>query len=562
MPSISSVPVEVVLDLAALGIKSATFSQATGPINMKLTKLTIRGNLNVGQSVAVLPPPPPPPPPPTPAPPAPTPAPPAASPQSTTIPSASQIFDTQGASWTVASGVIFRNGVATPSSSVVLLLYYNSIVYQQNSFNAWWQWSDVTSSWVSVAADPRPGTPAPPPPPPPPSPSPTPAPTAAPTPAPTPAPPPAPTPAPTPAPVSTAPWQVGVNVHEGGNTTNENTTIVNILKSRGIKQVRVDLFVNARDVAQATLNDFIAKCITNNIKIQGIVSTRAMTDHTIYTGAALNTWETDNGTDATTIVDRYYPMGIRDFELLNEVTKRTETQAQVAENAGQLESTYTGKTAFISIARALKGIADVVQAKASDTRAILGVTGRDWGFLRYMSTLGVQWDIVGYHVYPFTSSGQLWTSTFYGTGGILGQLNTFGKPVTINEYNAGDTYNSNYLNAVGDPATETGWVTLTARTKELYSQSAMPAGRLESIHFYQLLDHPSWGHPEGQFGLLSEDMSTPKVTMFIAAAFAGGTLTTAERQALTSRGLFTDAQINAMQPAAPCANTSTPAPTG
>ena len=43
------------------------------------------------------------------------------------------------------------------------------------------------------------------------------------------------------------------------------------------------------------------------------------------------------------------------------------------------------------------------------------------------------------------------------------------------------------------------------------------------------------------------DLDTPKVSLYLATALAGGALSSAERSAITSRGLLTNAQIDAMQ---------------
>jgi hypothetical protein len=72
----------------------------------------------------------------------------------TTIPSATQITDAQLNVWTVASGVIYENGgLAGYSADVVLLLYYNGVIYQENSAGGWWSW--VNSNWSGVTGDPR-----------------------------------------------------------------------------------------------------------------------------------------------------------------------------------------------------------------------------------------------------------------------------------------------------------------------------------------------------------------------------------------------------------------------
>lgn len=66
------------------------------------------------------------------------------------------ILDAVGATWTLVSGtglVVDRNGVAAGvSANVVLLLYLNHTVYQENSSNLWWSWSGT--DWVPTT-DPR-----------------------------------------------------------------------------------------------------------------------------------------------------------------------------------------------------------------------------------------------------------------------------------------------------------------------------------------------------------------------------------------------------------------------
>lgn len=75
------------------------------------------------------------------------------SPNGTTIPSATSVIDAAGATWTVVSGVVKKNGAnAGFTTQVVLLLYYNHIVYQQNQPGNWWNW--VNNAWVATT-DPR-----------------------------------------------------------------------------------------------------------------------------------------------------------------------------------------------------------------------------------------------------------------------------------------------------------------------------------------------------------------------------------------------------------------------
>jgi len=72
----------------------------------------------------------------------------------TTIPLATQIVDSQNNTWTLSStNTVIKNGSpAGYTSNVVLILYYNSVIYQKNSAGAWWSWAGVT--WAA-SSDPR-----------------------------------------------------------------------------------------------------------------------------------------------------------------------------------------------------------------------------------------------------------------------------------------------------------------------------------------------------------------------------------------------------------------------
>ncbi len=75
------------------------------------------------------------------------------SPSGTTIPPSSQIVDSSGNTWTVTAGVIYENGsTAAFSQNVTLLLYYDGVIYQENSAGGWWSWTGT--AWVD-ATDPR-----------------------------------------------------------------------------------------------------------------------------------------------------------------------------------------------------------------------------------------------------------------------------------------------------------------------------------------------------------------------------------------------------------------------
>jgi YVTN family beta-propeller protein len=70
-----------------------------------------------------------------------------------TIPSAADIVDEGRNLWTLSGGKAYENSSVTPSSGVILLLFYGGEVYQENAQHKWWGWNG--SAWIATASDPR-----------------------------------------------------------------------------------------------------------------------------------------------------------------------------------------------------------------------------------------------------------------------------------------------------------------------------------------------------------------------------------------------------------------------
>lgn len=65
----------------------------------------------------------------------------------TSIPPVTQIIDSSLSRWTLASGVVYKNGsLAGYSANVVLLYWSGSAIYQKNSAGGWWRWDGT--DWV------------------------------------------------------------------------------------------------------------------------------------------------------------------------------------------------------------------------------------------------------------------------------------------------------------------------------------------------------------------------------------------------------------------------------
>lgn len=358
--------------------------------------------------------------------------------------------------------------------------------------------------------------------------------------------------------------KIGVNIHSGWTSAGTNQAVADMMNNRNIRHARMDMFW---DQGQTWNRDFIQRLRTYGGDVEMALQISYQWDHTIYSGGQLATIEADAYNEAYGAVDQLKDI-VYDWELLNEITLREEMIPQVSPNSGQDESAYTGKTAFISIAAVLRGMADAIHdLKASSgfpLRVILGTVGRDYGFLEYMETLGVEFDVVGWHHYSANAHTLITTDTWFGTGGPMTQFNTRfpTKPLVMNEFNGAEIYGPNsgfgpYNDVEGDTGSENSYAALAKHGTGLWDQTT---ANLESFTIYELfnenskLDPPNYA-PEAHFGLFYDfpdgGLNAPKISLYVATALAGGTLSTAERNELiTERSLFTGSKIDAIKAAA------------
>lgn len=238
---------------------------------------------------------------------------------------------------------------------------------------------------------------------------------------------------------------------------------------------------------------------------------------------------------------------IYDFELQNEVSwwpniKKTDT-------TGQQASDFDTPCARLQAAN-LRGMSRAIIQERARTglplRIILGTVDRYVGFFDFMLQQGVSFDVVGFHRYQRENQGPLAQANdgWFGPGGALGQFARFNRPVTINEFNCGEIYDADFENLANQPKTEACFRSLSKHLKEVVDQALV---NVESVLLYELTDEPNLvttSEAERRFGLMY-DLNTPKVSLFIATAFAGGKLSSAETTELTRRQLLTAEQITA-----------------
>lgn len=339
----------------------------------------------------------------------------------------------------------------------------------------------------------------------------------------------------------------GVNLHDGSDAAT-NTAIADALAYRQLHhKVRFDL---VWDGGQTNNRDLASKIIARGGSVQGSLQVAYQWDW--------NYW----GSDLTAVHDGAYTQTYNfvnankdvftDYELLNEVQWRSEIVVD-APNGDQMESTtaYESSVGCLRLASCLKGMADAIHDLRASSglplRVIMGFVGRDWGFATFLRNHGVDWDVTGFHAYPRNDQALISTDTWYGNGiNVFARMAQLGRPVTYNEFNAGEVYNTTYTNVEGNTDVEQGMLSVNKNINAMMAQAYCD---LESLTMYELFDRVPDTTSENRFGLIHGTTITdpPKTTLYIVTAYAGGTLTSTERAEITTeRTLLTNAQIDAL----------------
>jgi hypothetical protein len=319
--------------------------------------------------------------------------------------------------------------------------------------------------------------------------------------------------------------------------------LADLMKTRNFKTARQDLSANTDITARRA---HVNRIRANGGSVEVTLQNSYQWNNTCPQDFA--NVETKSYNEAYAIVDKFKDV-IYDYELLNEVSLRPETKAEVPWNtAGTSATPYENKPCYATMVAVLKGMSravrDIKAKSGYPLRVILGAVGRDFGFLTFMKNKGVVFDVVGWHIYPSDTQKSLLTDTWYGTGGPLYQLSLFNKPVRINEFNCGNIYDGNYDNKPGSATTLACFQAYKKHVKDLFNQAHI--AKLESVTLYELFDEPDKAGAEGRFGLMY-DINKPKDHLFIITAFAGGNLSTSEQQKVTSLGILTDKEIATYQ---------------
>lgn len=328
--------------------------------------------------------------------------------------------------------------------------------------------------------------------------------------------------------------EFGVNMHHVSGREH----LIDELGNRNLlNAVRLDFNVDT-DVTAIMPN--LLKIKARGGRIEAILHPLQDYDHSCNQNFAAV--ETASYNDASLMINKLKGV-VMDFEIMNEIPLRSELRPEVPFNTAINDVTkYQNKPCYATVIAKMKGINnaihDIAVSSNMPLRSILGIVGRDYAFVKFAISQGVQPDVIGYHVYPRFGQASLLTDTWYGDATIttlFPNLAQFNLPVKVNEFDCGEIYDADYDNVKGSAKTIKCNNALKQFLPYFFQQTA---AKIETISFYEAIDAPTNPAPENRFGLMY-DQWNPKVQLFMASLFAGGYLSPAERSLLFAQNGMT-----------------------
>lgn len=319
--------------------------------------------------------------------------------------------------------------------------------------------------------------------------------------------------------------------------------IFEVMQARGLTQYRVSANL-ARDTdpyAVQMYRDMLALAKTYGITLKPILATPFAwgdrTDGGKYPAGDWNALYQQAYSRTYTFVINFKDQ-INDWELGNEINllaldpsgKKLYGRGWTAE-----EFDMPVMNDWVAI---LKGMSDAIgkinREYGLHLRRTLNTTSTMFGFLDFMASKGVEFDVISYHYYEVLNQNpnRAWGGSRQAYS-LFKKLGTYGKPVVFNEINCGEIYKPAYENEAGKPLTEACYKSLHATLSYIVRQSDVD---IESVLIYELLDEPAKAPPENRFGLMY-DIRTPKVPLYMLSRFAGKELAPHEAEELAKRGM-------------------------
>lgn len=234
----------------------------------------------------------------------------------------------------------------------------------------------------------------------------------------------------------------------------------------------------------------------------------------------------------------YFRNNVRDWELGNEIFLLNTVNGVPLYGKGSTLSEFNTPV-MADWAYLLKGMSDAITdinaQYGTAMRRVLGTGNTMFGFIAYMKAMGVKVDVLGYHYYGYNGDDPTNILYLYSPGymNIFQSMASFGVPVHVNEMNCAEIYQSGYAASSSNAYYLNCLYSLNSM---LNSFSGQKLANIENIDAYEFLDESNRVVPENRFGLYY-NLSTPRAQAYIFEMYAGGTLTSAEKLVLTSKGI-------------------------
>lgn len=351
----------------------------------------------------------------------------------------------------------------------------------------------------------------------------------------------------------------GVNLTKLPNDANLYTKLdqqLQILNERNFKAIRIG---GTPDANRVTLLNYLApRANAAGIHINFLIDVSWLVCPNSAVKFATDDWTTNYniGYNNTYNFVLQFKDLVTDWELGNELDLKSGMAASPgAWNTGWNASEWANVSAngsadyYRNWAATLKGQSDAIAAINAQyglhLRRIINITMTHLGFLDYLTSYGVGYEVISYHYYqnrgtsPLSLAAQQPGSAVNNWNLFTG-LAAYKKPVVVNEFNCAEIYNGSYQNAANDPLYAQCLSNLRVQLNYFRKNSQID---LEGIYAYELYDEPANAAPENHFGMFfSSDTSyttvTPKAHLYLWSQFSGGTVTPSETSVLNGFGLL------------------------
>jgi hypothetical protein len=335
------------------------------------------------------------------------------------------------------------------------------------------------------------------------------------------------------------PWTWGVGGHPlSGGVWSDPATQMATMAQRGLTTYRFDVpLTKDKPNAVADLRKLLTLAKPKGITLHPILyvpfTWGDATDGGKYpaTEAGLEA----QGYDRTLPIVTQFASQITDWELQNELSLLPNFKSGDGATASDYATPLAQQWAAV-----LRGMARAVHDVRAKTgrplRTVVNTVYADFGFIPFLEAQGVQVDKLAYHYYYSATTNPYKLVVPKGSVDLFDALRKIGKPIIINEFNAGEIY-APLKNQAYDDAN--ALLSMKTHLDYLVSQTTAP---IEGLEFYELYDEPAKNAAESNFGLM-KDAKQPKTQMLLVALYTCGKLSASEANQLIASKLFNAGEL-------------------